>query len=114
MKAQLNTLINTCCTQARQESDVISASANGIKLYQNTPNPFSEKTEISFFLPQNVTAASLYIFNLQGSLLKDIPVKTRGKGSVLIDGAVLQPGMYIYSLIVNGQEVDSKRMVLTK
>lgn len=114
MKAQLNTIVNTCCTQARQERDVVPATGNGVKLYQNTPNPFSEKTEISFFLPQNVTTASLYIFNLQGSLLKDIPVKTRGKGSVQIDGAALQPGMYIYSLIVNGQEVDSKRMVLTK
>lgn len=114
MKAQLNTIVNTCCTQARQESDILPASANGVKLYQNTPNPFSEKTEISFFLPQNVTAASLYIFNLQGSLLKEIPVKTRGKGSVVIDGAAFLPGMYIYSLIVNGQEADSKRMVLTK
>lgn len=114
MKAQLNTIVNTCCTQARQESDVIPANATGVKLYQNTPNPFSAKTEISFFLPQNVTAASLYIFNLQGSLLKEIPVTTRGKGSVMIDGAALAPGMYIYSLVVNGREADSKRMVLTK
>jgi hypothetical protein len=114
MKAKLNRILNTCCTQAKGNDDEIPAMGNSIKLYQNNPNPFSEKTEISFFLPQSVAAASLYIFNLQGSLLKEIPVKTRGKGSIVIDGAALLPGMYIYSLIVNGQEADSKRMVLTK
>ncbi|PSK92534.1 tail fiber domain-containing protein [Taibaiella chishuiensis] len=114
MKTQLNTIVNTCCTQARQENDGSATHATGVKLYQNSPNPFSAKTEISYFLPQNVAAASLYIFNLQGSLLKEIPVTARGKGSVIIDGAALSPGMYIYSLIVNGQEADSKRMVLTK
>ena len=114
MKAQLHTIVNTCCTQARQEGDGIASPITGVKLYQNVPNPFSEKTEISFFLPQGTGAASLYIFNLQGSLLKEIPVTTRGKGSILIDGATLSPGMYIYSLVVNGQEADSKRMVLTK
>ena len=26
---------------------------------------------------------------------------------------ILQPGMYVYSLVVDGQIVDSKRMILT-
>ncbi|MBP1645554.1 MAG: hypothetical protein H6Q16_1823, partial [Bacteroidetes bacterium] len=34
--------------------------------------------------------------------------------SVVINGSSLNAGMYIYSLIVNGQEAETKRMILTK
>ena len=35
------------------------------------------------------------------------------EGSITINGATLQPGMYVYSLVVDGHIVDSKRMILT-
>ncbi|MFZ4523266.1 MAG: tail fiber domain-containing protein [Bacteroidales bacterium] len=82
-------------------------------LYQNTPNPFSEKTEIRYFLPESVLESSLYIFDMQGTLLKTIPIKTQGQGSVTIRGTELKAGMYIYTLISDGTEIDSKRMILT-
>ena len=33
--------------------------------------------------------------------------------SLEFDGCELQPGMYIYALILDGVEIDSKRMILT-
>jgi len=83
-------------------------------LYQNNPNPFSEKTEIRFLLPESVNAATLYIYDMQGTQLKSIPVQQRGNGSVVIHGSELQAGMYLYALTADGQEVDTKRMMLTK
>ena len=38
----------------------------------------------------------------------------QGKNQVTINGSQLAAGMYIYSLIADGAEVVSKRMVLTK
>ena len=83
-------------------------------LYQNTPNPFSAQTEIRFFLPESAKSATLYIYDMQGTQLKSIPVQQRGNGSVVIHGSELQAGMYLYALTADGQEVDTKRMMLTK
>lgn len=83
------------------------------QLYQNTPNPFSESTEISFLLPENATQAYICIFDMQGTMLK----KTNnlvGQTNILIQGSELNAGMYLYSLIVDGKEMDTKRMILTK
>ncbi len=83
-------------------------------LYQNTPNPFSSSTNITMSLRSDVEQAVLYIFDMQGSLMRTIPVTDRGNVSVTIEGGELNAGMYIYSLIADGNEVASKRMILTK
>lgn len=83
-------------------------------LYQNAPNPFTTSTAIAMSLRSDVSQAMLYIFDMQGALLKSIPVTDRGNVSVTIDGGELNAGMYIYSLIADGKEVASKRMILTK
>ena len=83
-------------------------------LYQNTPNPFSSSTNITMSLRNDVANATLYIFDMQGSLMRTIPVTDRGNVSVTIEGGDLNAGMYIYSLIADGKEIASKRMILTK
>lgn len=84
------------------------------KLYQNTPNPFSEETAIEYYVPTDAKSASMYVFNLTGEMLQSLPISSFGHGSVTISGSTLQAGMYVYSLVVDGQMVDTKRMILTK
>lgn len=83
-------------------------------LYQNNPNPFSTSTSITMFLRSDVAQAVVYIFDMQGNMLRSIPVSDRGNVSVTIEGGDLNAGMYIYSLIADGKEIASKRMILTK
>jgi len=83
-------------------------------LYQNIPNPFTEKTEIRYLLPEDSRNAQLYIFNIQGQNVKTINLSGNGTGNIFIQGAELAPGTYIYTLYSNGKELDTKRMVLTK
>ncbi len=83
-------------------------------LYQNVPNPFNADTQIRYSLPETVQQADLYVYDLQGKQVKRIAVAERGESSVTIHGSELQAGMYIYALIADGQEIDSKRMILTK
>lgn len=86
----------------------------GCELFQNTPNPFNQNTTIRFSLTQEVKTAYLYIFNMQGTLVKSFPLNERGESIVSITAQELNPGMYIYTLTADGREVDSKRMILTK
>lgn len=82
-------------------------------LEQNVPNPFSDATTINFYIPENSQKATIYIYDMQGLQKKVFPVTTRGKLSITINGTELQAGMYMYSLIVDGKEVDTKRLILT-
>ena len=51
-------------------TDVLSPILQKCILYQNTPNPFSEITTISFSLTEEANNAYIYIFNIQGKMLK--------------------------------------------
>lgn len=82
-------------------------------LFQNTPNPFSTQTEIRYYLPENAENAVLYVFSLNGNMILSEPITQTGNGIIIINGSELKPGMYIYTLAVNGVEADSKRMILT-
>lgn len=89
------------------------AKASANMLFQNRPNPFKEQTEISFSLADGVKDASICIFDMQGKMLKSYPVQS-GMKSVTVNGYELGAGMFLYSLVVNGQEVDTKKMILSK
>lgn len=89
-------------------SDGISAS-----LYQNNPNPFSQSTQIKYYLPSTVSSASLRIYDLQGKQLKQIVISERGNSSQNISGSEFSAGIYLYALIADGIEIDVKRMILT-
>ena len=82
-------------------------------LYQNTPNPFSERTMIRFSLPEDVKDAYIYVFDMQGMLKRQIKADAV-KGYVTIEASEFEAGMYLYSLVVNGKEVATKRMILSK
>lgn len=92
---------------------VDQASSQTATLAQNTPNPFSERTVIRFTLPDDAQNTYIYIFDMSGKMQKQIPVDAAME-SVTINGYELSAGMYIYSLVVNGKEVDTKRMILSK
>ena len=98
---------------ARQTTDIANNAAIQAVLYQNTPNPFTAQTEIRFSLPDDAPQAYIYIFDMTGKMQKQIPVDA-SKTSVTINGYELSAGIYLYSLVVSGQEIDTKRMILSK
>ena len=83
-------------------------------LEQNIPNPFSDNTRIDMYLPESVSNATLYIYNMQGKQIKTFNIQERGNTSVTINGYTLDAGMYLYTLIADGKEVDTIKMILTK
>jgi len=83
-------------------------------LYQNIPNPFSSETQIRYYLPASVTTAYLCVYNLQGKQLKQYKIAQRGESVQQILGSEFSAGIYLYSLIADGNVVDTKRMTLTE
>jgi hypothetical protein len=109
LKSRIDVLENSSAKQKSATIDgMIQASLN-----QNIPNPFNTKTNIEMYLPNTVSLATLYIYNMQGVQIKQIVVNARGNTSVTIEGNSLKAGMYLYTLIADGKEVDTKKMILT-
>ena len=82
-------------------------------LYQNTPNPFNQTTEIKYFLPENVSNAKIYVFDMQGALQMTFSLTETGFGIISISASQLNAGMYFYTLVVDNKEVETKKMILT-
>jgi hypothetical protein len=82
------------------------------QLEQNQPNPFHENTTIKYYLPNSTELATMAITDMNGMVLKTFTLAGKGYGQLLIGGGSLPSGTYIYTLTVNGEQVDSKRMML--
>jgi hypothetical protein len=77
------------------------------------PNPFQNNATISYFVPFGTIAPQIVIHDYTGRIVKEITVES-GHGKVEIDGSEINAGIYFYSIVVNGQLQESKKMILTK
>lgn len=81
-------------------------------LSQNVPNPFNGSTTIRYTLPQGATKAEIKIYSTSGALAKTVALNTgTNSGSITLSSSELSTGLYVYSLVVNGAVIDSKKMV---
>ena len=85
-----------------------------VVLMQNRPNPFKDVTEIRCYLPESVSDAFICIYDLNGRQQMRLNISDRGDVAVTVSGSSLPAGIYIYTLITDGQEADTKRMILTE
>ena len=93
------------------QTEIDNINTNGYFLGQNNPNPFKNATIIEYSLPVSEKNASILIFNLNGQTLKEYKLSD-AKGSITIDGTVLSKGLYLYSLISDGKEIATKKMLM--
>jgi len=82
-------------------------------LFQNAPNPFSEGTKIKYYLEEQVGTATIFIYDMNGRQLRSNELHHKGSGEISINSGELDAGMYMYTLITDGQVVGTKQMILT-
>lgn len=92
--------------------DQIGESNNNPQLSQNIPNPSHSTTTVSCFIPDNSIDAYIQVYNLLGNLVMKMSVNSIGHNELYIDTSNFTQGMYIYSLIVDDQLIDIKRMIV--
>lgn len=85
-----------------------------IVLGQNFPNPFSDTTTISFYLPEE-DEVTFEFFNSNIETVKKIEDVdySAGKNDIVFAAEGLPPGIYFYRLKV-GKFVDVKKMIITE
>ena len=84
-------------------------------LQQNYPNPFNPETVINYYL-KVMGRAQLIVFDVLGNEVATLVNETKPSGSYEIefDGSDHPSGIYFYRLEVDGNHIDTKRMILLK
>ena len=81
------------------------------RLLQHYPNPFVENTQIRYETEEN-SSAEILISDLTGKKIRTFKEGIKEKGMQCIDLQLknIAPGIYFYTLIINGRVYDTKKM----
>lgn len=80
-------------------------------LGESSPNPFRDHTVINYELAETIQSAQIVFYNMVGQIIKVIEINERGLGRLNVYGEDLRSGMYSYSLIIDGNVCESKKMI---
>lgn len=88
-------------------------AASSIVLTQNSPNPFSDSTSISFYLPEELEV-TLEIFDSRVELIKELQKQkySAGRHEIVFKDENLHPGIYFYRFKA-GNHIEVKKMVVS-
>jgi len=98
--------------------DESNLQISNFQLKQNYPNPFNPTTKIGFKLAvSSEQLAEIVVYNAMGQQVWSSQLTAHSSqltGSILFDGSKFDSGVYYYSLIVDGKNVETKAMILVK
>lgn len=97
----------------REKLNLSSSSISlGFIMEQNIPNPFQDQTQIKYELPEGANSTSIIIFDLNGRLIKEYSLSNQRKGIVVVNSSEIGKGFFIYSMVFNGSEILTKKMII--
>lgn len=111
---QLNAL-RECCNSSSAEpsSGATNGNINGSaisQLFDAMPNPSSSSTVLPYFISTTFTSAEIQLSDMNGQVIKTIPIQSTGYSSVELQTNTLAPTTYNYSLVVDGKVVNTKKL----
>ena len=98
-----------------ESSDVLIEVPQIFSLSQNYPNPFNPTTTIQYALPE-FSKVILTVYNVSGQAVEVLVNNNQSTGEYQIQWKPegLASGIYFYSLIINDQIVETRKMFLLK
>jgi hypothetical protein len=94
--------------------DETASDVDMVRMDQNKPNPFSESTVITLNIPEKTQKANIFIYDMSGKQVQAIPVNERGETNITVYASELTAGMYIYTLVVDGKVVVTRKMIVSE
>jgi hypothetical protein len=82
-----------------------------IVLDQNSPNPFHDQTIIAYEIKTDFNSAMIMFTDMNGEVIKEVPIKEKGKGQLNVFASDLTSGIYTYYIIVDGKTLITKKMI---
>jgi len=81
---------------------------------QNIPNPSRDQAIIKYYIPETASDATVKFFSMSGQVMREVDIDQNGQGQIDLDLTKMSTGSYMYALIVDGELIDTKTMVIVK
>ncbi len=93
----------------------IAEFTNGVKVFQNMPNPFSTTSTVNYEL-EKAAPVVLSVYDVTGKKVAEQNEGTQSEGqhSLKFNGESLSAGVYYYSLTVGQNATSTMKMVIVK
>lgn len=82
-----------------------------LKMY---PNPTKGNTSLDVFIETNTANAEIKLTDMRGKTIITNPILKRGLVTVNMELDLLEKGSYIYTLLIDGQKLDSKILIINE
>ncbi len=112
--AQMENVLSSCCSSFENRLADGTNTTDVAVLEQNNPNPFNQRSTINYYVPTTAKNAAISIYTNTGVEVKAFKNLSNGKGVVQIESGILAAGAFIYNLVIDGKQVDTKWMIVTK
>jgi len=113
LKKQVDELRAIILSRQPLDQQQVKSLKNAPWLGDSQPNPANGSSLIEYSLPTGTSTATCQVYSLDGKLLSSTALNpSAGKNRITVDTGKLAPGMYIYSLVINGKATDTKKMVV--
>ncbi|MEO5673142.1 MAG: tail fiber domain-containing protein [Chitinophagales bacterium] len=114
----LQSQLDDCCGYGMQlrgdgssDQTIELKSALSPSLGQSVLNPHSIQSTIPYYVPAESNEAKIIFKDQLGREVNAVHIVGRGQGQLTIMTSQLEDGIYIYSLVVDGKVVDTKKMI---
>ena len=119
----MQAMMDECCNQnlnkmggngngnEKQPIDITLLPPKTSELGGANPNPFGTEVNIPFFISAEVGTALVECRDIFGRVLKSQEITDKGYNSFAVQTGSLPNGTYLYSLIIDRQVIDTKKMV---
>lgn len=95
-------------TSNSSEAKPVVSKINSANIY---PNPAGSIAFIDYNIASNTKDAKIVIYNILGAVSKEVEL-TKDEGRIEINTSNLNPGVYFYSLQIDGVKESTKRLVI--
>ena len=92
-----------------------NSSPNKVKdnYFSVSPNPFNHATSIKYNLPNNISNAIFFVYDLQGKIIKQIKVPQGTiSGTLTLTKENLSSGIYFISVSANNKELQTEKAII--
>jgi trimeric autotransporter adhesin len=102
--------LQQCCSQSLHEKNTLGTKPS---LEQNIPNPLNKSALIRYSIG-TATNALMQFTNMEGRVVLSQKLTQSNNGQLEVNTESWATGIYTYSLVADGQVIDTKKMVIAR
>ena len=108
-----DTRVSIVCKYKASPEGIAEEIMRGGFVSEVYPNPASNSVSLDYQLTPQVNDAQVKVYNVLGSVVREAEL-SRGTGKMRLDVSDLNNGIYFYSILVNNDVYQTKKLIIQR